>query len=180
MAYLYFLEDIFLPPARGRPAGRPRPVQFGVQTRLDLWKPEMIALLGEAGCVSIEAGVESLTEAGRAALDKKCRMSTEQLTGLLIMARRSVPFVQANLIRAADDDAGAIARWRERLRAEGVWANDPVPLFPYPASPDYHRLWGEPDENAWERAHAHYLSQFEHLSDIQEEQPWPLPELERA
>lgn len=45
-------------------------------------------------------------------------------------ARRHVPFVQANLIRTADDDPVMIARWRETLRREGVWANDPVPLYP--------------------------------------------------
>ena len=38
------------------------------QTRIDLWKPEMLKLLGEAGCVSIECGIESLTVGGREAL----------------------------------------------------------------------------------------------------------------
>ena len=54
-----------------------------------------------------------------------------------------------------------------------------MPLFPYPSSPDYRRLWGEPDDMAWERAHAHYLGQFSAFSDIQEATPLPLPELER-
>ena len=39
-------------------------------------------------------------------------------------------------------------------------------------------IWGEPDDGAWERAHAHYLAQFERFSDIQEERPLPLAELE--
>jgi histone acetyltransferase (RNA polymerase elongator complex component) len=51
-------------------------VKLGIQTRIDLWSEPMIDLLGRAGCVSIEAGVESITEEGRAELDKKCRMST--------------------------------------------------------------------------------------------------------
>jgi len=178
--YLYFIDEIFLPQQALLHALRERPVQFGIQTRIDLWKPELIALLGESGCVSIEAGVESLTEHGRAALDKKCRMTTDELSERLILARRYVPFVQANLIRSAEDDADTVAGWRERLRVEGVWANDPVPLFPYPASPDYRKLWGEPDEQAWERAHAHYLAQFDHFSEIQEERPQPLTELERT
>ena len=138
----------------------------------------MLDLLGRAGCVSIEAGVESLTEEGRDWLDKKCRMSTDELADRLILARRHVPFVQANLIKTAGDDPALVAHWRERLRAQGVWANDPVPLYPYPSSPDYRRLWGEPDDAAWERAHAHYLAQFERFSDIQEQEPLPLPELE--
>jgi anaerobic magnesium-protoporphyrin IX monomethyl ester cyclase len=88
--------------------------------------------------------------------------------------------VQANLIATAGDDADAMARWRERLRREGVWANDPVPLYPYPSSPDYRLLWGQPDEAAWERAHAHYLERVSAFSDIQDAAPLPLPLLEAA
>ena len=178
VGYLYFIDEIFLPQRALLEALRDRPVQFGVQTRVDLWKPDMLALLGEAGCVSVEAGVESLTPQGRAALDKNCRMSTDELTERLVLARRYVPFVQANLIRSAGDDLAAIAAWREALRARGVWANDPVPMFPYPSSPDYRRMWGAPDGQAWERAHAHYLGQFDGFSDIQEALPLPLPVLE--
>ena len=140
----------------------------------------MLDLLGEAGCVSIEAGVESLTVEGRAALDKMCRASTDDLAERLIHARRRVPFVQANLIESAGDDAAIVAAWRERLQASGVWANDPVPLYPYPSSPDYRKLWGTPDDLAWERAHAHYLAEYDRFSDIQDERPLPLPELERS
>ena len=73
-----------------------------------------------------------------------------------------------------------IAAWREALRRGGVWANDPVPLYPYPSSPDYHRLWGAPDDEAWERAHTYYLAQFSVLSDIQDDRVALLPELEAA
>ena len=176
--YVYFIDEIFLPQLQLLEALRERDVQFGVQTRIDLWKPEMLTLLGEAGCVSIEAGVESLTAEGRAALDKKCRMSTEELSERLVLARAAVPFVQANLIRSTGDDMDVVAAWRDSLRARGVWANDPVPMFPYPSSPDYRRLWGDPDDQAWERAHAHYLHHFEHFSDIQEAGPLPLSVVE--
>jgi B12-binding domain/radical SAM domain protein of rhizo-twelve system len=178
--YLYFIDEIFLPQRPLLEVLRQRDVAFGVQTRIDLWKPEMLDLLGKAGCVSVEAGVESLTESGRAALDKKCRLSTEELSALLIRARQSIPFVQANLIRSEGDDRAMITEWRESLQQAGVWANDPVPLFPYPSSPDYRRLWGEPDDQAWERAHAHYLGQFTDFSDIQEQRPLPLQELEQV
>jgi anaerobic magnesium-protoporphyrin IX monomethyl ester cyclase len=180
VGYVYFIDEIFLPQRPLLEALRERRIQFGVQTRIDLWKPEMLDLLGAAGCVSVEAGVESLTVEGRAALDKKCRMSTDALTELLIRARQGIPFVQANLIKSVGDDAEMIADWRSQLNAHGVWANDPVPLFPYPSSPDYRRLWGEPDEQAWERAHAHYLGQFDRFSDIQDDTPLPLLELERV
>ena len=176
--YLYFIDEIFLPQRPLLEALVARGVQFGVQTRIDLWKPDMLELLGRAGCVSIEAGVESLTVAGRAELAKNCRMTTDELTERLVLARRHVPFVQANLIASPGDDAAEIARWRERLHAQGVWANDPVPLYPYPSSPDYRRLWGAPDEHAWERAHEHYLGQFARFSDIQADAPLPLPALE--
>ena len=46
------------------------------------------------------------------------------------------------------DEAAAVAAWRAQLADIGVWANDPVPLFPYPGSPDYTRLWGPPDCDA--------------------------------
>lgn len=176
--YVYFVDEIFLPQKPLLEAFVERKIQFGVQTRIDLWKPDMLDLLGDAGCVSIEAGVESLTPEGRAQLDKNCRLSTDDLAERLLYARRKVPFVQANLIKTADDDPAMIATWRERLRTQGVWANDPVPLYPYPSSPDYRRLWGMPDDRAWERAHEFYLAQFDTMSDIQDEQPRPLAELE--
>ncbi len=176
--YLYFIDEIFLPNRPLLEALAGRGLKFGVQTRIDLWQPDMLERLGRAGCVSIEAGVESLSPAGRAALDKGCRMTTADLAERLIFARRHVPFVQANLIAGGHDDPGEVARWREDLLAHGVWANDPVPLFPYPGSPDYRRLWGLPDDCAWERAHDHYLGRFGAFSDIQEQRPRPLAELE--
>ena len=69
-------------------------------------------------------------------------MTTDELAELLILARQHVPFVQANLLEVADDDAALVAAWRDGLQAHGVWANDPVPLYPYPSSPDYRRLFG--------------------------------------
>jgi hypothetical protein len=122
--------------------------------------------------------VESLTEEGRAALDKSCRMSTQDLTDRLIEARRHVPFVQANLIQSPGDDIGDIHAWRDHLQAHGVWANDPVPMFAYPSSPDYHARWGAPDDDAWERALDHYLDQFDRFSDIQDSAPKSLAALE--
>ena len=177
--YLYFIDEIFLPWRELLSALVGRGLQFGVQTRIDLWKPDMIALLGQAGCVSIEAGVESLTVEGRAALDKNCRLTTDELADRLVLARAHVPFVQANLI-ASGDDPDLVARWRARLHEAGVWANDPVPLYPYPSSPDYRRLFGLPDDRAWERAHAHYLAEVDRFSDIQDERPLPLAALEHT
>ena len=178
--YLYFIDEIFLPQRPLLEALAQRDVAFGVQTRIDLWKPDMLRLLGEAGCVSIEAGIESLTAEGRAVLAKRCRLETEDLANLLIEARRHVPFVQGNLIGVDQDNPALVDYWRKRLMGHGVWANAPVPMYPYPSSPSYRMLWGEPDDHAWERAHDHYLRTFRNFSDIQHECPLPLAVLEDA
>jgi anaerobic magnesium-protoporphyrin IX monomethyl ester cyclase len=176
--YVYFIDEIFLPFKDVLHMLAARRIKFGMQTRIDLWNHESIDLLGEGGCVSIEAGVESITPEGREVLDKKCKMSTDELTERLIYARRRVPFVQANLLESQADDAAEVESWRTRLQASGVWANQPVPLFPYPGSPDYTRRWGAPDDRAWERAHEFYLGSFTEFSDIQEQRPEPLVALE--
>ena len=176
--YVYFIDEIFLPYRNVLETIAERRIKFGMQTRIDLWNEQMIDLLGEAGCVSIEAGVESITEAGRDLLDKKCKISTGEISERLIHAKRRVPFVQANLLDSMDDDPAEVQSWREHLQRHGVWANEPVPLFPYPGSPDYTRRWGAPDERAWERAHEFYLSGFDKFSDIQEQRPAPLVQLE--
>jgi len=176
--YIYFIDEIFLPDVQLLDALAGKNLKLGVQTRIDLWSEDALRALARAGCVSIEAGVESITEEGRAFLDKKCKMSTAQLTERLIFAKKLVPFVQANLLAMTEDDAAAVEIWRQTLEAHGVWANKPVPLFPYPGSPEYTRRWGTPDDFAWERAHEAYLNGFQFFSDIQEQRPHPLIELE--
>ena len=176
--YVYFIDEIFLPFKDVLQSLAARDIKFGMQTRIDLWNLESLDLLGRAGCVSIEAGVESITEAGRDLLDKKCRLTTQELTARLIYARERVPFVQANLLESREDDPAEIENWRTELQKSGVWANKPVPLFSYPGSPDYTARWGAPDDRAWERAHESYLSAFTEFSDIQEQQPQSLVQLE--
>ncbi len=176
--YLYFIDEIYLPQKPLLEALVQRQVKFGMQTQIDLWKPDLLKLLGDAGCVSIEAGIESLTAEGRAALAKRCRLETEDLAQLLFTARRHVPFLQANLIGMEQDNQALVTYWRDRLIGGGVWANEPVPLYPYPSSPDYRTLWGEPDDQAWERAHEHYLAAFSAFSEIQDARPTSLAELE--
>jgi B12-binding domain/radical SAM domain protein of rhizo-twelve system len=176
--YVYFIDEIFLPNKELLEAIVERPIVFGVQTRIDLWNEAMLDLLGAAGCVSIEAGVESISTLGRNLLDKRSRMSTEEIAARLIHARRNVPFVQANLLDSQVDSPEDVEVWRQHLIAHGVWANKPVPLFPYPGSPEYSRKWGPPDDEAWERAVDHYLANFEEFSDIQEARPQRLADLE--
>lgn len=176
--YVYFIDEIFPPDRALLEALVDRQIGFGVQLRIDLWDHEMLDLLGRAGCRSIEAGVESVTPAGRSLLEKRCRLDSDQLAELLIVAKRRIPFVQANLIASPADDPAQIASWTAQLEDHGVWANVPVPLFPYPGTPDYRLRWGRPDDTAWERAHAHYLASFSSFSDLQAARPLPLAQLE--
>jgi B12-binding domain/radical SAM domain protein of rhizo-twelve system len=177
--YVYFIDEIFLPNRELLEALVPRGITFGIQTRIDLWSPANLELLGRAGCVSIEAGVESITIEGRNLLDKGTRLTTEQIASRLIAAKQHVAFVQANLLESGADDPAEVERWREHLRAYGVWANKPVPMFSYPGSPGYARQWGTPDDHAWERAMDEYLARFDEFSDIQDARPLPLHALER-
>src|SRR3954465_12232861 len=137
--YIYFIDEIFLPNRELLEALGRHPVIFGIQTRIDLWSPAMLDLLGRAGCVSIEAGVASITIEGRNLRDKGTKLSTEEITARLIHAKAVVPFVQANLLESGADNPDDVERWRQHVQQFGVWANKPVPMFPYPGSPEYTR-----------------------------------------
>ena len=131
VTYVYFIDEIFLPHRPLLDALLARPLRWGMQTRIDLWPARMLELAGRAGCVSIEAGVESITEEGRALLDKRCRLSTGEIAERLIFARRHVPFVQANLLGMEQDDAEAVEAWRAapvRAGSVGQPPGAPVPL----------------------------------------------------
>lgn len=176
--YLYFIDEIFMPDKKLLEALASRNLTFGIQTRIDLWKPDTLALLGAAGCVSIEAGVESISERGRTLLNKKCSATTSEIEKLLVAARKSVPFVQATLLDSHVDEIEAVEAWRSTLMGAGVWANKPVPLFPFPGSDEYSKRWGAPDDYAWERAHEYYLEINRSFSDIQDIKPLSIRELE--
>jgi B12-binding domain/radical SAM domain protein of rhizo-twelve system len=182
--YIYFIDEIFGVGKQVRELLEgiaKRPVSIGFQTRIDLWNEESLELLGRAHCVSFECGIESITEEGRDQLNKNCRLSTDRIGDLLIHARRFIPWVQANLIKTAKDDPTMVAAWQRRLKANGVWVSEPVPMFPFPGSPQYVETFGaQPDDLAWERAHSFYLQLFADtgFSDIQQQNPQSLAELE--
>lgn len=176
--YVYFIDEIFWPRAELLEALVGRKIKFGIQTRIELWDRGMLQLLGAAGCVSIEAGVESLEESGRRLLKRETPASLEAITERLVTAKNFVPFVQANLMDIKIDAPDKVAAWRRHLQNHGVWANQPVPVFYYPGSPGYREKWGEPDNLAWERAHQDYLQSCRAFSDIQDQHPLPLSHLE--
>jgi B12-binding domain/radical SAM domain protein of rhizo-twelve system len=181
--YIYWIDEIF---GVGNPVRQllrelsNRQITIGLQTRIDLWDEESLDLLGDAHCISMECGIESITDEGRDELNKNCRISTERITELLIYARRRVPWVQANLILTEHDDRGQVRTFQENLRQHGVWVSEPVPMFAFPGTPDYLQRFGAPDDYAWERAHHHYLNAFRDkgFSDIQDQQPAAIEDLE--
>ncbi|HKD90635.1 MAG TPA: TIGR04295 family B12-binding domain-containing radical SAM protein [Terriglobales bacterium] len=181
--YIYFIDEIFGVGRNVRPlleAIAERPISIGFQSRVDLWTEETLDLLGRAHCISMECGVESITKEGRDELNKGCRMSTERMAELLIYARARIPWVQANLILTELDDRREIRVWQDRLKERGVWVSEPVPMYPFPGTPLYQQMFGPPDDEAWERAHHYYTRTFQEkgYSDIQEQEPLPLEDLE--
>ncbi|MGH9588210.1 MAG: TIGR04295 family B12-binding domain-containing radical SAM protein [Acidobacteriaceae bacterium] len=184
--YVYFIDEIFGVGRQVRTLVEEisrRPISIGFQTRIDLWNEETLEMLGKAHCVSFECGIESITEEGREDLNKNCRLSTDRISELLLLARTHIPWVQANLIKTAKDDPALIAAWQQKLKSNGVWVSEPVPMFPFPGSPEYVQTFGaQPDDEAWERAHSFYLGLFSGrgYSDIQDQNPRSLAELECA
>lgn len=182
--YIYFIDEIF---GVGKNVRRllegiaERNVQIGFQTRIDLWNEETLDLLERANTISMEVGIESITEEGREELNKNCKISTERITELLIYAKKHIAWVQANLILTEHDDKTDIKAWQDNLKKHDVWVSEPVPMFPFPGSPLYIEMFGAlPDDEAWERAHAYYTGSFDEkgYSDIQEQRPVPLVQLE--
>jgi anaerobic magnesium-protoporphyrin IX monomethyl ester cyclase len=181
--YIYWIDEIF---GVGKPVRQllqelsDRKVTIGLQTRIDLWDEESLELLGNAHCISMECGIESITDEGRDELNKNCRISTDRIAELLIYARQRVPWVQANLILTEHDNRDQVRSFQENLRKHGVWVSEPVPMFAFPGTPDYLQRFGPPDDYAWERAHQHYLSAFRDkgFSDIQDQQPAAIEDLE--
>src|SRR5579884_3538912 len=118
--YFYFIDEIFgvgknvLKLLEGLAE---RDVKIGFQTRIDLWNEDTLDLLGRAGCISMECGIESITDEGRDELNKGCRISTQRLSDLLVYARKHIPWVQANLILTEHDRREDIVQWQETLKA---------------------------------------------------------------
>jgi B12-binding domain/radical SAM domain protein of rhizo-twelve system len=182
--YIYFIDEIFGVGKQVRTLLEEiarRPLSIGFQSRIDLWDEESLELLGRARCVSFECGIEAISEAGRDEMNKNCRLTTDRIQTLLVHARKNIPWVQANLIKTAHDDPAQVQQFQQFLKSHGVWVSEPVPMFPFPGSPEYvHTFGAQPDEQAWERAHAFYLQLFadKGYSDIQDQNPRSLAELE--
>ena len=79
--YIYWIDEIF---GVGKNVLRlleelsHRPISIGLQTRVDLWNEETLDLLGRARCISMECGIESITEQGRDELNRLLRLGVPQ------------------------------------------------------------------------------------------------------
>lgn len=149
VGYIFFVDEVFPPYRALLVACEERPFIFGVRTRLEIWPGEMLELLGRAGCVYLEvdmADPPNDAERGYGWIDR------------LDHARRTIPFVQANLHTAVEEHSEPLELWRRELLERGIWVNRRLPRFPTPGSVVYERLWGTPDAEAWERAGAYYFA----------------------
>ena len=128
--------------------------------------------------MSIEAGIESLTVEGREALAKRCRLTTEDLAERLFMARRHVPFVQANLIGMEQDEPALVAYWRDRLMRMASGRTSRCRSIPIRARPAIARCGAGRTISPGNARMTHYLRSLPAFSDIQDQRPARLVELE--
>ena len=158
--------------AAARGARRARGFSSACRRASTTGRREMLELLGAAGCVSIEAGVESISAEGRGAA-RQALQALDRGADRAALSRARAASLRAG--QPAGVAASTIPTrshaWRERLQRHGVWANEPVPLFPYPGSPDYTRCWGAPDDAAWERAHDALLPRFRPSATSRRQRP---------
>src|SRR5437764_11806748 len=121
--YIYFIDEIF---GVGKNVLRllegiaERPVSIGFQTRIDLWNEQTLELLARARCISMECGIESITEAGREELNKNCRISNARLSEMLIYAKERMPWEKTKLILTDHDDREEIRRGQENKMSHDV------------------------------------------------------------
>ena len=172
-----------LPPrpraARGARAARRR--ASASQLRIDNWSREMLDLLGAAGCVSIEAGVESITPEGRSLLEKRCKLSTAEL------ARAARPRAPERALRAGQPARRRRRRSRRRARRSatscGAAASGPTircRCSRTRARPTTGCAGARPTTGPGSARSTTTSPQFERLSDVQDGRPLPLAELEPA
>ncbi len=156
--YVYFIDEVFgLGKSRALldALAEEHPVQFGCQTRMDMWDERGIERLAGAGCVSIEFGLESPFPDRQRSLHKGYEIDPVQILDRLVFAKSLIPWVQGDLMEIPGTDDEVKARteeWRQEAISRGVWVSEPVRLFLYPGSDLHDELLGPIDDRSWERA----------------------------
>ncbi|OGH98265.1 MAG: B12-binding domain/radical SAM domain-containing protein [Candidatus Margulisbacteria bacterium GWF2_38_17] len=177
--YVYFIDELFLPDTDLLFALAERPIKFGIQTRLELWTRERLNLLGMSGCVSIEAEVKNISEKKYLLPNNQYIVTSKQIIEHIIYTKKRIPFVKAMLIDSKSDNPELVENWKKYLQHFGIWANKPGNEFPYPGTEDYEKLWGEPDDKAWEKAFEYFAKNSIGSNDLLEEQLTHPSELEK-
>ena len=159
--YVYFIDEVF-----GLPGSEPllraleasSVLQFGCQTRIDLWDESRFDRLAAAGCISVEMGLESPLPETQRALRKGYALDGERMLQLMLYAKSKIQWVQGDLVRLPGEDAEsrrAADEWRKEAIGRGVWVSEPVDLFLYPGCDLHDQLIGPIDDQAWIRAQQH-------------------------
>ncbi len=156
--YVYFIDEVF---GLGRARelldalAAEKPLQFGCQTRLDLWNERSLERLAAAGCISVEFGLESPFPDQQRSVNKGYEIEEERILELMACAKSLIPWVQGDLIRLPSEDPAIRQRteeWRQKAIEQGVWVSESVDLFLFPGSDLHDEILGPLDDNSWERA----------------------------
>ncbi len=181
MTYVYFIDEIFLPQKPLLEALVARPVRFGIQTRIDLWKPDMLDLLG-AGRLRVDRGGRREPHGGRP------RRARQGLPRLHRRPRRAAdPRAALRALRPGQPHQGG----GRRPRARRGMARAPAPARRLGqrsrAALSLPEFAGLPDASGASRTTAPGSARTSTISasstsfsDIQEDRPLPLPDLEAA
>ena len=156
--YVYFIDEVF---GLGRCAGllnrlaEDRAVQFGCETRIDVWDEKRLDSLAAAGCVSVEFGLESPFPDVQSSLNKRFRIDGDRILELMLYAKTRIQWVQGDLMEppgASEELLRKTEVWRQEMIAGGVWVSDPIKAFLYPGTGLHDQLIGPLDDQSWIRA----------------------------
>ena len=137
--YVYLIDETFgIPRSHASAVMRllkERSIQFGIQTRPDVWTEATLDELAQHGCIYAELGTETLTEAGISALGKY-RNGAHALR-MTQAFRDTMPYVGVNIVDLGNPDLELLPRAQARQERDNENRRPPA-FIPYPGTP-----WGD-------------------------------------
>jgi radical SAM superfamily enzyme YgiQ (UPF0313 family) len=130
-------------------------VQFGCETRVDLWDEAKLDRLAAAGCISVEFGLESPFPEVQSSLNKGYRIDGDRILDLMVHAKGRIPWVQGDMMETPGADEKLQLKteeWRQKAISRGAWVSEPVKLFLYPGCDLHEQLIGPVGDDSWIRA----------------------------
>ena len=130
-------------------------VQFGCETRIDLWDEAKLDRLAAAGCISVEFGLESPFPEVQSSLNKGYKIDGDRILDLMVHAKGRIPWVQGDMMETPGADEKLQLKtkeWRQKAISRGVWVSEPVKLFLYPGCDLHEQLIGPIGDDSWARA----------------------------